>query len=340
MSPLHHQGDPRLARGPRPESAPTEPGTNGSTWRDGRLDGRVVVGFDGSPKAYLALDWAAQWSDARGLPLTVLSATRPPTVALPTNAVLDQVTFRRLRSRWGQRLDEAVRLTLARHPRIEVDAALMDADPVSALIEAGRSASLVVTGTRGLGMLRGLMAGAVADRVLSRAAGPIAILPSAPRRAHGPVVVGIDSGATASAAARFAFAHASAGGQSVLAVWAQSFHGFDPHRAKERARYESLRDAAYAELAEALEAASADHPGVSYDGRVMMGRTAPVLRRASRTASLLVLGTRGRGPWTGLVGGSTSRALAQTASCPTLVVPERPDPLSTFQGSIKPFRIA
>ena len=50
-----------------------------------------------------------------------------------------------------------------------------------------------------------------------------------------------------------------------------------------------------------------------------MGPAAPNLIEASKDAAMLVLGTRGRGGFKGLVMGSVSSSLAAHAQCPVLI---------------------
>lgn len=56
------------------------------------------------------------------------------------------------------------------------------------------------------------------------------------------------------------------------------------------------------------------------------GNPAQILSELSTDVDLLVLGTRGRGGFAGLLLGSTSQSVLATAACPTMVVPRRVRP--------------
>ncbi|WP_308119304.1 universal stress protein [Streptomyces sp. JJ38] len=81
-----------------------------------------------------------------------------------------------------------------------------------------------------------------------------------------------------------------------------------------------LRDQAERAVALAVERARAEEPEVAVTGAVVPGETVPVLEDRSRDAVLLVVGSRGRGGFTGLVLGSTAVHLAAHGHCPLLVV--------------------
>ncbi|GAA2565113.1 universal stress protein [Winogradskya consettensis] len=78
-------------------------------------------------------------------------------------------------------------------------------------------------------------------------------------------------------------------------------------------------------IAEAIVAAAWDRardvaPGITVQTDTLIGNAAPRLLEVSQGADLLVLGSRGRGGFAGLLLGSVSQRVATHASCPVVVV--------------------
>ena len=66
------------------------------------------------------------------------------------------------------------------------------------------------------------------------------------------------------------------------------------------------------------------HPAVPVHPLVVEGQAATVLVELAQGAELLVVGTRGRGGFAGLLLGSVSQRCAERSPCPVVVVPTRP----------------
>jgi nucleotide-binding universal stress UspA family protein len=75
------------------------------------------------------------------------------------------------------------------------------------------------------------------------------------------------------------------------------------------------------DLLTVIKAELGEDPPVLVQPRVKQGHAAQVLIEQSADADLLVVGTRGRGGFKGLVLGSVSQHVAAYAKCPVTVVP-------------------
>ena len=140
------------------------------------------------------------------------------------------------------------------------------------------------------------------------------------------IVVGIDGSKSAAAALDLAIEEARLH-DAALEVWAvlePSPHGLDEAEAvaNEEAFVEGLRGVV-ADIGS----------DVSTQFRVGRGGAAAVLCKACADTDLLVVGSRGRGPFAGLLLGSVSRACLQHAPCSVAVV--RPEaPATTAHGRV------
>ena len=79
-------------------------------------------------------------------------------------------------------------------------------------------------------------------------------------------------------------------------------------------------------VAAAVDRARKAHPTVTVDGEVMIGFPAAVLSTASRTATMIVIGSRGLGRVDSLLRGSVAVKLTAHSACPVLVRRGRPRP--------------
>src|SRR5579872_4629000 len=73
-------------------------------------------------------------------------------------------------------------------------------------------------------------------------------------------------------------------------------------------------------LENAIVSALGPHPSVEVTAEVLSGHVPPVLLHAARDAELLVVGSRGRGAFAGMLLGSVSEHCVHHAGCPVVVV--------------------
>jgi nucleotide-binding universal stress UspA family protein len=157
--------------------------------------------------------------------------------------------------------------------------------------------------------------GSTGTQVAAYASGPVVIVrPLTEEQADAPVLVGVDGSPGCVPALEFAFEEAAQRALPLLAVYVTEETGESAGHA------ETLLDAV-------VEPWAAKHPEVTVRRQVRPGTDAEqAFVDLSREASLVVVGSRGRGGFTGLLLGSVSQALVHHARCPIAVVhSHRPD---------------
>ena len=136
------------------------------------------------------------------------------------------------------------------------------------------------------------------------------------------IVVGVDGSEDSKEALRWALAEAESRGSTVRAVYAWSlpiaFGG--PYMPPQVLDPSATRDHAQASLDAAVDEVAGESPAVAVERSIEQGAAADVLVRAAEYADLLVVGSRGRGGFSGLLLGSVSQQCAQHAPCAVVIV--------------------
>lgn len=284
----------------------------------------IVVGVDGSDGSITALRWAARTAAARGRALRLVHSAKPVADRTPRSAydAFIHATMQDIRLAAQRTLTAARDAALAVAPTLTVTTELADGNPARTLIDASAHAHLVVLGVREwAGSIAHL--GSTLLAVTAHARGAVVIVRGPdPDRDTGPVVVGVDGSSVGEPAIGAAFAEASLRGAELVAVHAWSDlaeEQFGGTSYRERP-IEGLAPAEEALLAQRLAGWSERFPDVVVRREIELFGPRENLARWSRTARLLVVGSRGRGGFRGLLLGSTSNWLVQHADCPVMVV--------------------
>lgn len=266
----------------------------------------VVVGVDGSGAALAAVVWAADEAVRRGTTLRIVHASLWPAFRPP--AAHSPIQFQQPMLEHGRRLlFDALVVATERHPTLTVDSALVPTTPADLLFAESRSARLVVVGSRG--HRHGLSFGALAATLAGHGRCPVVVV-GGEGLATGPVVVGLDGSPHNNRALRFAFRAAEAGNAELVAL-----HCADGP--------DDRLDDEHRLLAERLAGWSAEFPEVKVTPLAVAEPPVAALLRVAHGARLLVVGSRGRGGFTGRILGSTSRALLHDSPCPLAIVRNR-----------------
>ncbi len=133
-----------------------------------------------------------------------------------------------------------------------------------------------------------------------------------------PIVVGVDGSSSSIAALRKAAELARSTDAPIVAVTAWQFP--ITYDATLPPSVWSPESDAHETLRTAIDVAFDGAPPTRLTTRVIAGPAAAVLVKASEGASMLVVGSRGRGGFVGLLLGSVSTACAQHAHCPVLIM--------------------
>ena len=130
------------------------------------------------------------------------------------------------------------------------------------------------------------------------------------------IVVGVDGSPHGNAALRWAVEHARALDGAVTAVFAWQVPFLGMPGAFDRDELEKLAKDFLTETVSSIEPS----PSVPLWTVVAEGDPTEALITASEDADLLVLGSRGRGPFKGLLLGSVSQGCAASTKCPVVIV--------------------
>lgn len=125
----------------------------------------VVVGVDGSEASKRAIAYAAAEASRRDLPLTAVYAWMPP-----LTPGLEYLWSEELVESQRTAAEEAIAIGTAgltgRYPDLELRREIVQAPPVTALVQAAEGAELLVVGSRGRGGISRLLLGSVSHGVL------------------------------------------------------------------------------------------------------------------------------------------------------------------------------
>ncbi|MFC9280520.1 universal stress protein [Streptomyces collinus] len=284
--------------------------------------GPIVVGVDPEPAHRAALAWAADEADRRHLPLRAVHVEGVPTRGYRGREVPPSwEEWNESLHKTGRRvLEEATEFVALRQPGLEVESLLAEGDPAWVLREQSRDATAVVLGTRRPGRRQEVFGSAsVALPVMAHTECPLVVVPEPAPLAQEPArfVVGVDGSERSGAAVDVAFEEAALHDAALwaLLVWEPGpLRVFDEHEPQEEHRRL---------LSEIVAGRHARYPEVELRQEVRVGHPVQVLAEASAQALGLVVGTRGRGGFTGMLLGSVSQGVLHHADCPVIAVPTR-----------------
>jgi nucleotide-binding universal stress UspA family protein len=144
----------------------------------------------------------------------------------------------------------------------------------------------------------------------------------------GRIVVGVDGSAGSDTALAWAIDEARLRGASIEAVhaWTYPYVADVAYMARAALDRGDLENTAKEVVTDALRRMAGEGPGSGGEGvaihaAVVEGSAAHALTEAAAGADMVVLGTRGRGGFAGLLLGSVSQQVSHHSPCPVVIVP-------------------
>lgn len=284
----------------------------------------VAVGIDGSDRSLLGLNWGIELAKKRQSRVHLVCAYELPTFAA-------HVTERGMKgeeSRLYDAVQDAIQVAVDKveEAGVEVSYSMESGDPTGVLVELSRQVATVVIGSRGKGSFADRFFGTVSAAVPAHAYCPTVVVPETMTGDCLPVkhiVVGVDGSDTSKMALQRAVWEAERWNAKLTVVSAVNLNSVAwlPGAGYSSDVLDDIRSGLDVAVAQAV-----GDRDIDVRTHAIEGNPAALLAEFSTAVDLLVIGTRGRGGFAGLVMGSTSQAILNHAVCPVMVVPKRVRP--------------
>ena len=286
-------------------------------------DKAILVGVDGSHASYKATWWAANYAKHAGLTLQIVCAYSLPSYA----AVSFDATYTAMGDDNAAHSDAQEILSKAKaiadEQGVEATTLIVTCDPASVFVELSRNYNLIVIGNRGKGGLAERLLGTTSSSLPAYAYCPIVVVPYTDDDGNlmhlnntiTRVAVGSDESKWGLKALEIAANFAAAWDAELDVISAvPNMKGSD-----DEGVMASFKD----DLEVRIKPLEEAHPDLKINKQIVPGPAVGALTKASYDHDVVVVGSRGRGGFTGLLLGSTSQGLLQHAVGPVYVVPRK-----------------
>jgi nucleotide-binding universal stress UspA family protein len=284
----------------------------------------ILVGVDGSHASYKATWWAANYAKHAGLMLQIVCAYSLPSYA----AVSFDATYTAMGDDNAAHSDAQEILSKAKaiadEQGVEAATLIVTGDPSSVFVELSRNYNLIVIGNRGKGGLAERLLGTTSSSLPAYAYCPIVVVPYTDddgkvmhlNNTITRVAVGSDESKWGLKALEISADFASTWGAELDVISAiPGIKGIDGEQ--------GVVDSYKEDLESSLKPIRIAHPELNITKTIVPGTAVDALTKASYDHDVVVVGSRGRGGFTGLIMGSTSQGLIQHAVGPVYVVPKK-----------------
>ena len=271
-------------------------------------DKAILVGVDGSHASYKATWWAANYAKHAGLTLQIVCAYSLPSYA----AVSFDATYTAMGDDNAAHNDAQEILSKAKaiadEQGVEASTLIVTGDPASVFVELSRNYNLIVIGNRGKGGLAERLLGTTSSSLPAYAYCPIVVVPYTDDEGNlmhlnntiTKVAVGSDESKWGLKALEIAAAFADSWGAELDVISAvPNMKGSEDEGVM--ASYKEDLDVRIKPFEEA-------HPNLKINKQIVPGSAIGALTKASFDHDVVVVGSRGRGGFTGCCSAPPARA--------------------------------
>ena len=285
----------------------------------GVIMSEIIVGVSTAEQAGLhAVRWAARRASTRRARLHIVHV-----IDAAVEAKRDAQLMAAAKAEAQGVIDAAVAAANEVDPTLEVVTSFEHGPATEVFDELSRNADLLVVGSDWHGGRRPSRRGVHSLRIAAGSRVPVAVIPDIDVAGRRGVVVGVDGSESSSGTLEFAASEAERLGEPLIAVHAWDIgvivgaeYGYGVSMVDDG----DLTTAARELLDTALKPLVAAHPNLEIDRRVVIGDPVVALSDAADEASLLVVGSHGRGALARFLLGSVSHGMLAHLEGPTVVV--------------------
>ncbi|WP_341951991.1 universal stress protein [Salinibacterium sp. TMP30] len=294
----------------------------------------IVVGVDGSNSSLAAFEFAKEYAHGLHGRLRAVSAWTYP------------ITYNPLPVSWSPEEEAESQLRQASKDVFGdtlptwYESAVREGSAANNLLDESREADVLIVGSRGHGGFTGLLLGSVSSQCAAHSRCPVIVIHSADNNPTGsdeagqtpllesardrPLVVGHDGSANADDALEWALNTAARLGASVEVVRTWNLDRIPPQFTEEHGyvpSFDEVTARVHRDLVAETRSLIDKYPTVEVTLRAALSQPAAELISSSKHALMVVVGSRGRGGFAGLILGSVSSECVARAHRPVVVVP-------------------
>lgn len=286
---------------------------------------RILTGVDGSKESRQAAQWAAARAKQAGGSLEVLCAYALPSyTAASMDSGFAVVDNESIKDSAQAVVDQTV--SELKQEGLEVSGRIEAGDPTAILMEESKSVDLIVVGTRGGGGFTDRLLGATSSALPAHSTCPVVVVPSSSQPGSfipvEKIVIGIDGSNRSRRSLQAAIKETKLWNAQLTAIEAVPMASSAGVLAWLPAAVD--RDAILRDVRKELTSVCEEEIGdenISFRAHALDGSAAALLTEFSTAVDLVVVGTRGKGGFAGVLMGSTSQSVLAHSSCPVMVIP-------------------